>query len=310
MQSDETEETIIELEDEEQESEQPEQEAKEELKVALQEPGDEDPAQEEAATKEDSDEEELENYSEGVQRRIRKLTAKYREEERQRQAALEYAENVQKRNAELEAKLKEREGDYVGEFGNRVEREMEAAKAAYKVAHEEGDPDALFEAQQRISRLSLEQAKYEEAKVEVERNSAETNEQPVQAEQAAPQQAAAPRQPDPKAQDWAEKNSWFGEDESMTYAAFGIHRRLVEEEGFDPTSDDYYSELDKRIRADFPNKFEAPKKRTQTRVASADSSSSRSTKKGRRTVKLTESQVAIAKKLGVPLEEYAKYVKE
>lgn len=302
MQSDETEETIIELEDEEQESEQPEQE---ESRVALQEPDDAEPAQEAS-----SNEEELENYSEGVQRRIRKLTAKYREEERQRQAALEYAENVQKRNAELEAKLKEREGDYVGEFGTRVEREMEAAKAAYKLAHDEGDPDALFEAQQRISRLSLEQAKYEEAKVEVERNSAKTNEQPVQAEQAAPQQAAAPRQPDPKAQDWAEKNSWFGEDESMTYAAFGIHRRLVEEEGFDPTSDDYYSELDKRIRADFPNKFEAPKKRTQTRVASADSSSSRSTKKGRRTVKLTESQVAIAKKLGVPLEEYAKYVKE
>lgn len=305
MQSDETEETIIELEDEEQESEQPEQEAKEELKVALQEPGDEDPAQEEAATKEDSDEEELENYSEGVQRRIRKLTAKYREEERQRQAAVEYAENVQKRNSELEAKLKEREGDYVGEFGTRVEREMEAAKAAYRLAHDEGDPDALFEAQQRISRLSLEQAKYEEAKVEVERKNAETTEQTVQTEQ-----AAVPRQPDPKAQEWAEKNSWFGEDESMTYAAFGIHRRLVEEEGFDPTSDAYYSELDKRIRVDFPNKFEAPKEKTRARVASADSSSSRSTKKGRRTVKLTESQVAIAKKLGVPLEEYAKYVKE
>lgn len=313
MQSDETEETIIELEDEEQESEQPEQEeAKEEPKVALQEPDDEEPAQEEEPETQEasSNEEELENYSEGVQRRIRKLTAKYREEERQRQAALEYAENVQKRNAELEAKLKERDGDYVGEFGNRVEREMEAAKAAYKVAHEEGDPDALFEAQQRISRLSLEQARYEQAKVEVERKNAETNEQPVQTEQVQPQQVAAPRQPDAKAQDWAEKNSWFGEDESMTYAAFGIHRRLVEEEGFDPTSDDYYSELDKRIRADFPNKFEAPKKRTQTRVASADSSSSRSTKKGRRTVKLTDSQVAIAKKLGVPLEEYAKYVKE
>ena len=166
MQSDETEETIVELEDEEQsqaqEAEQPEQkEAKEELQVALQEPDAE-------TTEEDSDEE-LENYSEGVQRRIRKLTAKYREEERQRLAATEYAENVQKRNAELEAKLKEREGDYVGEFGTRVEREMEAAKAAYRLAHDEGDPDALFEAQQRISRLSLEQAKYEEAKVEVER---------------------------------------------------------------------------------------------------------------------------------------------
>ena len=314
MQSDETEETIVELEDEEQseaqDAEQSEQEeAKEEPQVALQEPDDEQSAQEAETTEEDSDEE-LESYSEGVQRRIRKLTAKYREEERQRQAAVEYAENVQKRNSELEAKLKEREGDYVGEFGTRVEREMEAAKAAYRLAHDEGDPDALFEAQQRISRLSLEQAKYEEAKVEVERKNAETTEQPVQTEQAAPQQAAAPRQPDAKAQAWADKNPWFGEDESMTYAAFGIHRRLVEEEGFDASSDDYYSELDKRLRADFPTKFEAPKEKARVRVASADSSSSRSSKKGRRTVKLTESQVAIARKLGVPLEEYAKYVKE
>ena len=309
MQS-ETEETIIEVEDEEQvqdkEPEQQEQE-KEEPRVALQEPDEPEPEKTESET-EDSDGDELESYSDGVQRRIRKLTAKYREEERQRQAAVEYAENVQKRNSELEAKLKEREGDYVGEFGTRVEREMEAAKAAYKQAHDEGDPDALFDAQQRISKLALEQARYEEAKVEVERNNAETNEQPVQTQQATPQQA--PRQPDPKAQDWADQNSWFGEDESMTYAAFGIHRRLVEEEGFDPTSDDYYSELNKRIRAEFPNKFDAPKEKPRARVASADSSSSRSTKKGRRTVKLTDSQVAIAKKLGVPLEEYAKYVKE
>ena len=311
MQS-ETEETIIEVEDEQvedKESEQPEQE-KEEPRVALQEPDDPEPQPEQTESETaDSDGDELESYSEGVQRRIRKLTAKYREEERQRQAAVEYAENVQKRNSELEAKLKEREGDYVGEFGTRVEREMEAAKAAYKQAHDEGDPDALFEAQQRISKLALEQARYEEAKVQVERNNAETNEQPVQPQQA-PQQQQAPRQPDAKAQDWAERNTWFGENESMTYAAFGIHRRLVEEEGFDPTSDDYYSELDKRIRADFPDKFEAPKEKTRARVASADSSSSRASKKGRRTVKLTDSQVAIARKLGVTLEEYAKYVKE
>ncbi len=256
--------------------------------------------------KEGDDEDEIENYSESVQRRIRKLTAKYREEERQRQAAIDYAEAVKKQNEELQTQLRTREESYVGEFGSRVEHEAEAAKEAYKRAHEEGDVDAMYDAQQRISKIALEKARYEEAQARFERDKEQQVATPVEQ----PVQEPAPT-PDPKAQEWAEKNTWFGEDQSMTYAAFGIHRQLVEEEGFDPTADEYYTELDKRIRSDFPNRFQdTARKSGKPRVASAESTASRSSNKGRRTVKLTESQVAIAKRLGVPLEEYAKYVKD
>ena len=256
--------------------------------------------------KEGDDEDEIENYSESVQRRIRKLTAKYREEERQRQAAIDYAEAVKKQNEQLQTQLRTREESYVGEFGSRVEHEAEAAKEAYKRAHEEGDVDAMYDAQQRISKIALEKARYEEAQARFERDKERQVATPVEQ----PVQQSAPT-PDPKAQEWAEKNTWFGEDQSMTYAAFGIHRQLVEEEGFDPTADEYYTELDKRIRSDFPNRFQdTARKSGKPRVASAESTASRSSNKGRRTVKLTESQVAIAKRLGVPLEEYAKYVKD
>ena len=256
--------------------------------------------------KEGDDEDEIENYSESVQRRIRKLTAKYREEERQRQAAIDYAEAVKKQNEQLQTQLRTREESYVGEFGSRVEHEAEAAKEAYKRAHEEGDVDAMYDAQQRISKIALEKARYEEAQARFERDKEQQVATPVEQ----PVQQSAPT-PDPKAQEWAEKNTWFGEDQSMTYAAFGIHRQLVEEEGFDPTADEYYTELDKRIRSDFPNRFQdTARKSGKPRVASAESTASRSSNKGRRTVKLTESQVAIAKRLGVPLEEYAKYVKD
>lgn len=256
--------------------------------------------------KEGDDEDEIENYSESVQRRIRKLTAKYREEERQRQAAIDYAEAVKKQNEQLQTQLRTREESYVGEFGSRVEHEAEAAKEAYKRAHEEGDVDAMYDAQQRISKIALEKARYEEAQARFERDKERQVATPVEQ----PVQQPAPT-PDPKAQEWAEKNTWFGEDQSMTYAAFGIHRQLVEEEGFDPTADEYYTELDKRIRSDFPNRFQdTARKSGKPRVASAESTASRSSNKGRRTVKLTESQVAIAKRLGVPLEEYAKYVKD
>ena len=255
-----------------------------------------------------SSDDELAEYSESVQRRIRKLTAKYREEERQREAALEYAEAVKKKNEELQLQLQEKETSYVGEMGTRLERELDSAKAFLKVALDEGDSDQVFEAQRRISELTMQQAEHARARQRVERF-----EQPRAPEFEAPQAPAqaAQKEPDPRAQEWAEKNTWFGQDESMTYAAFGIHRKLVEEEGFDPTSDEYYTEIDRRIRADFPNKFqENTPERSRPRVASAESTASKTSKKGRRTVKLTESQVAIARKLGVPLEEYAKYVKE
>lgn len=260
---------------------------------------------EEPEQKAENDDDELASYSESVQRRIRTLTGKYREEERQRQAALEYAEGVKKQNEELQARLNKLDESYVGEFGTRLESQVIAAKEAYKKAYDEGDADAMFEAQQNISRLAMEQAKYDQIK---ERGQQQVQ-QPVEAPQAAPQQQA-PAKPDPKAEAWASKNEWFGADQTMTYAAFGIHRQLIEDEGFDPTSDEYYTELDRRVRTEFPHKFKESVRDAGPRVASAESTASKSSKKGRRTVKLTPSQIAIAKRLNVPLEEYAKYVKE
>jgi hypothetical protein len=255
---------------------------------------------------EKNEEDELEQYSESVQRRISKLTSKFREEERQRNAAIEYAEAVKQQNEELRARIDKLDQSFVGEFGSRVEADAAAAKESYRKAYEEGNADAMFEAQQRISRIALEQARYEEAK----RRNEERREQPVEVAPA-PQQQQQPAQPDPKAEAWAGKNEWFGTDQTMTYAAFGIHRQLIEDEGFDPSSDEYYSELDKRVRTEFPHKFAETKRDTGPRVASAGSTASKSSSpKGRRTVKLTPSQIAIAKRLNVPLEEYAKYVKE
>ena len=263
-------------------------------------------AEDQAESKDDD--EELENYSESVQRRIRKLTSKYREEERQRQAAIEYAEAVKKQNDELQHRLTKLDESYVGEFGTRLESQVIAAKEAYRKAHDEGDVDAMFEAQENISRLALERSRYDQIK---QRNEAAPalqqapEEVPAQA-----QQRAAPARPDPKAEAWAEKNNWFGQDQTMTYAAFGIHRQLIEDEGFEPTSDEYYTELDRRVRVEFPHKFQNSRRDAGPRVASAESTASKSSSKGRRTVKLTPSQIAIAKRLNVPLEEYAKYVKD
>ena len=278
----------------------------EQAEVAVEQPE----AEEAPAEAEAKSEDELEQYSESVQRRISKLTNRFREEERQRQAAIEYAEAVKQQNEELRARLDKLDQSYVGEFGNRVEADAAAAKEAYRKAYEDGNADAMFEAQQRISQIALEQARYEEAK----RRNEERQQQPAPEPQAAAQrqpQQAAPQQPDPKAEAWAGKNEWFGNDQTMTYAAFGIHRQLIEGEGFDPSSDEYYSELDNRIRTEFPHKFAETKRDSGPRVASAGSTASKSSSpKGRRTVKLTPSQIAIAKRLNVPLEEYAKYVKE
>ena len=263
-------------------------------------------AEDQAESKDDDDE--LENYSESVQRRIRKLTSKYREEERQRQAAIEYAEAVKRQNDELQHRLTKLDESYVGEFGTRLESQVIAAKEAYRKAHDEGDVDAMFEAQENISRLAMERSRYDQIK---QRNEAAPARQ--QAPQEVPAQAsqrAAPARPDPKAEAWAEKNNWFGQDQTMTYAAFGIHRQLIEDEGFDPTSDEYYTELDRRVRVEFPHKFQNSRRDAGPRVASAESTASKSSSKGRRTVKLTPSQISIAKRLNVPLEEYAKYVKD
>ena len=249
------------------------------------------------------DGDDLSEYSDSVKKRISKLTNRFREEERQRQAAVEYAEAVKKQNEELKTRIDKLDTTYVGEFDTRVQSQSIAAKEAYKKALEEGNADAMYESQQNISRIALEESKLAQLKAAREEK-AQQVEQP-KAQQSKPK-------PDPKAEDWASKNTWFGQDQTMTYAAFGLHKQLIEDEGFDPNSNEYYTELDTRIRTEFPHKFkEAQRKSNSPRVASAGTTASKSSSpKGRRTVKLTASQIAIAKRLNVPLEEYAKYVKE
>jgi len=250
----------------------------------------------------------LSEYSESVKKRISKLTSKFREEERQRNEAIKFAESVKKQNEELKAKLDKLDNTYVGEFDTRVQSQSIAAKEAYRKAVEENDVDAMYEASQNISRIAMEEARLNQLKTRKEEQAKQAEVEPTQAQQP---QAQQPR-PDPKAEEWAKKNTWFGQDQTMTYAAFGLHKQLIEDEGFDATSDEYYNELDNRIRSEFPHKFqEAQKKSNSPRVASAGTTASKSSSpKGRRTVKLTASQIAIAKRLNVPLEEYAKYVKE
>ena len=267
------------------------------------------------APAEDKQEEpdELSEYSDSVKKRISKLTSKFREEERQRNEAIKFAEAVKQQNEELKAKIDKLDNTYVGEFDTRVQSQSIAAKEAFRKAHEEGDADAMYEASQNLSRIAMEEARLADLKARREEAAKATAAGLTDAAQTQQPQVQQPQaKPDPKAEDWAQKNSWFGQDQPMTYAAFGLHKQLIEDEGFDATSDEYYTELDNRIRSEFPHKFaEAPKKSNSPRVASAGTTASKSsTPKGRRTVKLTASQIAIAKRLNVPLEEYAKYVKE
>ena len=263
------------------------------------------------ATTEDkqTESDDLSEYSDSVKKRISKLTSKFREEERQRNEAIKFAESVKKQNEELKSKLDKLDNTYVGEFDTRVQSQSIAAKEAYRKAVEENDVDAMYEASQNISRIAMEEARLNQLKTRKEEQAKEAETAPVQGQ---PQVQQPQARPDPKAEDWAKKNTWFGSDQTMTYAAFGLHKQLIEDEGFDATSDEYYTELDNRIRSEFPHKFaEAPKKSNSPRVASAGTTASKSSSpKGRRTVKLTASQIAIAKRLNVPLEEYAKYVKE
>ena len=254
---------------------------------------------------------ELKEYSEGVQRRIAKLTRKMREAERQKEEALAYAQSVKNTNAEMEGRLSKIDSSYVSEFESRVKTSMAAAKLALKNAIESQDVEAQIAAQQQLAALTMDEARLNSIKVANE-NKPKAEEKQVninpQQQYIAPQQQA-----DPKAEDWASRNTWFGNDSAMTYTAFDIHKKLVEVEGFDPKSDEYYAEVDKRIRLEFPHKFDKVEDNTTERakpaqnVASARRSAS--TNKGRKTVKLTPSQVAIAKRLGVPLEEYAKQLK-
>ena len=258
-------------------------------------------------------EDELGEYSKNVQSLIKRLTEKYRKEERDREEAVRLSQQLLEENKKLKGRMQQLDTGYLSEYGTRLQTQTEAAKRAYKEAYEAGDPDRMSDAQMAMSNLAIEQQRYNSAKARTEQDQRLQTERARAPQQQVPVAAAPPAQqvkPDPKAQGWAQKNAWFGEDRIMTTAAFAVHQGLIEDEGFDPNSDEYYTELDRRMRREFPHKFQGQKSGGGTQVASAGSSASRNTKQGRRTVKLTPSQVAIAKKLNVPLEEYAKYVKD
>jgi hypothetical protein len=266
-------------------------------------------AKQQAQAEPEQSEEELENYSKNVQKRIKKLTEKYRQEERDREEAVRLAQKLREENERLKTQVQGSQQAHLTEYGARLDNQLNLARQAYRDAHDRGDLDKQFEAQQMMNQIAIEQERYRLAKKQQEKLEVErVTEQETAPAQPAQQQERAP-EPDPRAQEWATKNEWFGQDDVMTFAAFGIHKRLVEEEGFDPTSDEYYNEIDRQIRSEFPHKFAGQKNGRSGQVAPADTSASRK-KSGRRTVKLSPSQVAIAKKLGVPLEEYAKYVKD
>jgi hypothetical protein len=252
---------------------------------------------------ETKNENELDQYSDSVKKRIDKLTKKMREAERREQAAIEFAETMKKKNEDFEQKVKDLDTGYTNEFKERVNTQSEVIKDNLKRALTSKDNDAVVKAQEQLAQIAIDQQRLKEAeKLLLERENA-----PKETKEAAPAPQTYKR-PDPRAEQWAEDNEWFGKDEVMTYAAFGIHKRLVEQEGLDPKSEDYYKSLDAEMRNNFPQKFGDNTK--GNRVVQTVASANRSTKSGRRTVKLTPSQVAIAKKLGVPLEEYAKHVKE
>ena len=250
--------------------------------------------------------EELEQYSDSVQKRIAKLTKKWREAERQKDEALSYAERTIKEKRQTEAKLEKIEPNFLSVSEESITSGVAAAKAKLAAAREANDLDAEADAMAAISELGVKKARLEEAKI-----ARETLEKQPQArpEVNLRRQQAAQGSPDPKAEAWSEKNSWFGQDTAMTYTAFDLHKKLTESEGFDPTSDEYYSEIDKRIRLEFPHKFannSSSGEDIRPAPVQTVASAKRSTKTGRKTVRLTPSQVTIAKKLGVPLEEYAK----
>jgi len=287
-------------------------EQEEEVSVDVEEPSSSSPETEPADSADNT--EELETYSKGVQKRISRLTEKYRKEERDRQEAVRVAQQLLQEKQALEGRLKQLDSGYLNEYGARIEAQVTSARRNYKDAYDSGDTDKMIEAQEALARATSDNDRYELAKQRADQRlqapvaQQQQQQQYVQQPQQQQQQPAAPV--DQKAQGWAETNTWFGQDEVMTYAAFGVHRKLVEEEGFDPKSDEYYGEIDRRMRSEFPNKFKVDKKPGRNQVAPAGSSASRSTKSGRRTVKLSPSQIAIAKRLNVPLEEYAKYVKD
>ena len=256
--------------------------------------------------KKEDKKDELKEYSEGVQKRIAKLTRKMREAERQREEAIAYAEAAKKSQSELQNRLSKLDKSYVSEFESRVSTNLSAAKQALKTAIEAQDVEGQVKAQEQIATLTMDAARLSSLKTKAE---APKEEKEVNI---TPQRSTQSPVTDPRAEEWAANNAWFGNDSAMTYTAFDIHKKLVEEEGYDPKSEEYYAEVDKRIRVEFPHKFDKMENTSTERAKPAQTvaSAKRSASTGRKkTVKLTPSQVAIAKRLGVPLEDYAKQLK-
>jgi hypothetical protein len=258
---------------------------------------------------EKKDDEQLEDYSKGVQSRIAKLTRKMREAERREKAALEYAKAVEAKRQTVETKFTKVNEDYVKQFETRVQSGLESAQKELATAIENSDAVAQIEAQKKVAALSIDEARLNALK----------EQQSIKKEEPAPKLSDADNlpsstpsslpSPDPRAEDWASNNSWFGKNRAMTFTAFEIHKDLVEREGFDPQTDEYYAEVDKRIRLEFPQNFDTKESQTSKPTQKVASVNRSTTRQGRKTVRLTSSQVAIAKKLGVPLEEYAKQIK-
>ena len=286
------------VEDEEEKEVEVELPSENEEPVTEEAPAVEEPVEVEEASEEH--EQEVAEYSDSVKKRIDKLTYKMREAERREQAALKYAESVKNELTDTKTKLSKVDNNLFSEYNTRVDTQLERAKARLKQAHEENDTDNLIAAQEELAKLSVEAESLTRLQREREEQQIETEALQLQG-----QEARTPPPPDPKAQEWAARNKWFGDDVAMTSSAFAFHRQLVEEQGIDPASDKYYEELDGRIKEAFPHKFEQANKPVQ---AVAGGSVGATTVNKPKRIKLTSSQVAIAKKLGVPLEEYAKHV--
>ena len=263
----------------------------------------------EVEKKEGKEDDKLEEYSKGVQSRIAKLTRKMREAERREKAALDYAKAVEEKRKNTETKFSKVNEDYVKQFENRVKDGLDSAQKQLALAIENSDAAAQIEANKKIAALSIDEARLNALKEQQSTTKevsapklSDANTLPESTPQSLPT-------PDPKAEDWASKNNWFGKDRAMTFTAFEIHKDLVEREGFDPQTDEYYAEVDKRIRVEFPHKFDTKETQTSKPTQNVASVKRSAVRQGKQTVRLTSSQVAIAKKLGVPLEEYAKQIK-
>ena len=258
---------------------------------------------EEVQTTELEHKNELDEVSESVKKRIDKLTYKMREAERQRDEALNYAKSINTSNTELKEKLKNSDTSLFKEYDSRVQSDIERAKIHLKEAQDAGDAEAVANATEKLSRASAEAENLK--RLQAQQALRDKKEEQIVEQEPVQLKSDAPQTPDPRAEEWAKENSWFGTDTVMTFAAFGIHRQLVEEEGYDPTSEDYYKEVDNRMQQNFPTKFSKEQPPVQQVAASTPGVAG---KKGARKVKLTSSQVAIAKRLGVPLKEYAKHI--